>query len=256
MATSIATDLRTPPRAWLKVVSVAIPLAWLVAVAAQATGEAGLLHHDALIEGGGSLWLALPSFLVAWQVMVIAMMLPASLPALRVFASASTSQERTRRAWPAFLGGYLAIWSVFGALAFAGDLVLHRTVDASPWLTANAWLISATLLATAGAYQFVPWKRRGLAACRHPSLTELPSRAGLSPSRMGVRHALDCVASSAGLMLVMFAAGFANLWWMVAIALVMAYETTGRHGRTVASLAGGVLLVLAVFVVSSSAQVV
>ena len=73
---------------------------------------------------------------------------------------------------------------------------------------------------------------------------------------MGLRHALDCLGSSGALMLVMFAAGFANLWWMAILAVVMAYEATGRHGRTVASLAGGGLLFLAVVVVSSSSQVV
>ena len=57
-------------------------------------------------------------------------------------------------------------------------------------------------------------------------------------------------------MLVMFAAGFADLWWMAGLALVMAYEASGRHGRTVASVAGGGLLFLAVLVVSSSAQVI
>ena len=80
--------------------------------------------------------------------MVVAMMLPASLPAFGVFADGSAARNGSRRAWPAFLGGYLAIWCVFGAVAFMGDLVLHRTVDASPWLTANAWLISASLLAS------------------------------------------------------------------------------------------------------------
>jgi predicted metal-binding membrane protein len=257
MASSIATDVDLARRStWLRVVVVAIAAAWLVAVVAQSTGDAGLLHHDALIEGGGPFWLALLAFLLAWQVMVVAMMLPASIPALRVFAAGSAERRGPARAWLAFLGTYLAVWSGFGALAFVGDFVLHRTVDANLLLTANAWLISATLLAAAGAYQFAPWKRRSLAACRHPSLTELSSRAGSSPGRMGFRHALDCLGSSGALMLVMFAAGFANLWWMAAIAVAMAYETTGRHGRTVASIAGGCLLFLAVLVVSSSSRVI
>ena len=257
MASSITTAVdRARLAAWLRVVAVAIATAWLVAVVAQSTGDAGPLHHDALIEGGGPIWLALLAFLLAWQVMIVAMMLPASIPALTVFAAGSAERRGAARAWLAFLGTYLAVWSGFGALAFVGDVVLHRTIDASPWLMANAGLISATLLAAAGAYQFAPWKRRSLAACRHPSLTELPSRAGSSPGRMGLRHALDCLGSSGALMLVMFAAGFANLWWMAAIAVVMAYETTGRHGRAVASIAGGGLLFLAVLVVSSSSRVI
>ena len=43
-------------------------------------------------------------------------------------------------------------------------------------------------------------------------------------------------------MLLMFAEGFANLWWMVALAALMVYEATGRHGQRAAS-AAGVLLV-------------
>jgi hypothetical protein len=44
----------------------AIAAAWAVAVAAQATGRARLLHHDALAEGGPPLWAALGLFLLAW----------------------------------------------------------------------------------------------------------------------------------------------------------------------------------------------
>jgi predicted metal-binding membrane protein len=29
----------------------------------------------------------------------------------------------------------------------------------------------------------------------------------------------------------MFAEGFANLWWMIALTALMVYETAGRHGR-------------------------
>ena len=48
-------------------IPVAIAVAWIVAIVAQATGTARFLHHDALIEGGPPLWVALPIFVVAWQ---------------------------------------------------------------------------------------------------------------------------------------------------------------------------------------------
>ena len=98
----------------------------------------------------------------------------------------------------AFLGRLLATGASSGHVAFTGDLVLHRTVDASPWLTANAWLISATLLASGGRLSIRPMEATQLAACRHPSLAALPSRAGSNPARMGFRHALDCLGSSGG----------------------------------------------------------
>ena len=57
------------------------------------------------------------------------MMLPSSLPLVRLFAVASPGQPRPRAAMAAFLGGYALVWSAFGALAFMGDLGIHTTVD-------------------------------------------------------------------------------------------------------------------------------
>ena len=65
--------LGTPPA-----VLGAIALAWALAVAAQATGRGRLLGHDDLIHSGLPLWAALGLHLLAWQVMVAAMMLPSS----------------------------------------------------------------------------------------------------------------------------------------------------------------------------------
>ena len=46
-------------------------------------------------------------------------------------------------------------------------------------------------------------------------------------------------------MLVMFAAGMANLWWMAALTALMAYEKLGRDGERAAVVAGFALLGLA-----------
>lgn len=235
---------------WLTVIVGVIGSAWLIAVLAQVTGNAGVLHHHALIEGGPPLWMALPLFLVAWQVMIAAMMLPASLPAVRVVARMSARADSARLAIAEFLAAYAVVWTLFGLMAFLGDVAVHHVVDATPWLEERPWLIEASILMLAGAYQFVPLKRRGLTACRHPAGT-LQGGAGIEPSatRLGFQHAIDCVACSWALMLLMFAAGFANLGWMAALAAVMAYETVGRHGRRTASVVGILMLGLAGLVV-------
>jgi predicted metal-binding membrane protein len=243
-------------------IAVTIGAAWLLAVAAQLSGQAGLLHHHHLIgDGALPLWLAALAFLGSWQVMVAGMMLPASLPAIRAFtirrasgrgASAGTSVV-------GFLLAYVLVWTAFGIVAFFGDAELHRTVHATPWLAQRQWLIEAGVLVLAGAYQFLPWKRRGLAACRHPAGRVSGDGSGNGPGdgggedgfAAGFRHGVDCLASSWALMLLMFAAGFANLAWMAILAAVMAYEAAGRHGQRVASVFGLVLLALAIAVVWS-----
>ena len=49
-------------------------------------------------------------------------------------------------------------------------------------------------------------------------------------------------------MLLAFAAGVANLWWMAALTALMVYEKLGRHGPCAVPVAGVVLLTLAALV--------
>jgi predicted metal-binding membrane protein len=236
---------RVATAAWqLRALSAAIVAAWLVAAGAQLSGHATLLHHHTLIEGGSPLRVALPFFLLGWQVMIAAMMLPASLPSIGVFNAGLARPEGRRRGMAAFLASYALVWSLFGLVAFLGDDVLHHIVDATPWLAARPWLIEAAVVAIAGAYQLTPLKRRWLAACRHPAALLSSDATALHRARwVGLDHALACLGSSWALMLLMFAEGFANLWWMVALTAVMVYETTGRNGQWVATTIGIALLV-------------
>ena len=230
-------------------VTAAIAAAWLLAVGAQLTGEATLLHHHTLIEGGAPLWIALALFLLGWQVMIAAMMLPASLPSIGAFSAAAP--RRRRHALAGFLATYALAWSTFGVLAFMGDDILHHIVDATPWLAERPWLIEASILALAGAYQFSRFKRHGLAACRHPAaLAESSEAASRGSFQLGLDHGLACLGSSWALMLLMFAEGFANLGWMAVLAAVMVYEATGRHGPRAAQAVGVVLVFAALATVS------
>jgi predicted metal-binding membrane protein len=233
-------------RIWLTIAG-----AWLVIVIAQASGNAAALHHHQLIEGRTPVTIAIAIFLIAWLVMIVAMMWPASLPAVNAFRRTSPNLLRPRLAVATFLGTSAIVWAGFGLAAFVGDVVVHHIVDTSPWLGARSWLIEAGVLATAGAYQFMPLKRRYLAACRRPGdrvTSSVPS--GSSAIGLGLRHGLDCLGSSWALMLVMFASGFASASLMAALTLLMAYEATGRHGERAATAAGVVLLLAALATLS------
>ena len=225
----------------------AIAAAWTVAAGAEATGAADALHHDALIEGGPPLWAALLLFLGAWQAMVAAMMLPSSLPLLRLFDLVSRRQERAGRARAAFLGGYVAVWTGFGVLAFLGDVAVHRAVEAVPAVAERPWLVAGSALALAGAFQFSELKEQCLSKCRQPG-PYLLARYRHGPAaafKLGFGHGLFCLGCCWALMLVMFAAGVAVLWWMAALTAVMVYEKTGRHGARLTPVVGVALLALA-----------
>src|SRR6201999_275870 len=141
------------------------------------------------------LGLALLLFLPAWQVMIAAMMVPSSLPLVRMYAAASAGAPERSRSLAAFLGGYALVWSAFGALAFVGDAGIHASVNASPWMDANQWLIAPSVLMLAGAVQFTPLKDACLRACRHPA-SFLQRHYGRGPRAglmLGLRHAVFCV---------------------------------------------------------------
>jgi len=131
---------------------------------------------------------------------------------------------------------------------FAGDAILHRVVDATPWLAARPWLIDAAVIGLAGAYQLTSFKRRSLDACRHPTTLLAAGRGhavGIIRGGPGVAHAVACLAASWALMLLMFAEGFSNPIPMLGLAVAMTYETTGRYGHLVRIAAGAGLLWLA-----------
>ncbi len=221
-------------------------LAWLVAIGSQLTGTAPLLHHHALIEDGPPILIAVALFLLGWQVMLAGMMLPASLPTLDILAARLPTAGSIRTPI-GLVVGFAGVWTLFGLAAFGGDFVVHHVVDASPWLAARPWLVEGGVLALAGTYQLSPWKRRRLEACRHPGhLVARIEAAGTTSVQLGVRHGLDCIGSSWGLMLLMFAEGFANLAWMAALTAVMVLESTGRQGARLANVVGIALLALSV----------
>jgi len=227
---------------------VGIAAAWAAAIGAQVAGVAALASHDSLLTGDRPPFVvAALVALLAWQVMIAAMMLPSSLPLIRLFEAASRTQERVRRVRAAFLAGYAAVWTGFGALAFLGDDALHHTVDATPWLEARPWLIGGSVLAMAGAFQFSDLKDKCLSKCRHPApyLLAHYRRGTAGAFRLGSGHGLFCLGCCWALMLVMFAAGVAMLWWMAALTAVMVYEKTGRYGRAVTPVVGVTLLALA-----------
>jgi predicted metal-binding membrane protein len=196
---------------------------------------------------------ALGLFLLAWQLMIVAMMLPSSLPLIRLFSRASANQPRPTRAMGAFLGGYAAVWTWFGVIAFLGDMGVHRLVGRWAWLAARPSLIGGAVLLLAGGFQFSKLKDRCLRVCRHPAgyLLQHYRRGTRAAFRLGAGHGVFCVGCCWALMLVAFAAGVANLWWMAALTAVMVFEKTGRGGRRGVRPIGLGLIVLGVLMLAA-----
>lgn len=229
----------------------AVATAWTLALLLPLLGHGELVSHHAILEGT-----RLPStttlliFLLAWQVMTGAMMLPSSLPMVRLFARVSQGQAHPALAVAAFLAAYFAVWTGFALLALMGDAGLHRLIGTWTWLGDRPWLIAGFVLVIAGAFQFSPLKERCLEGCRHPAqfIWRFYARGVGSAWRLGVRHGLFCLGCCWALMLTMFAVGVGNLSWMAGLTGVMLIEKTTRRGQRLVPVVGGALLLWGVLI--------
>lgn len=227
------------------IVLATVACAWGLMLGLIVFDQAALIDHDAVFEDTtlpGPVAIAL--FLIVWQLMTAAMMLPTSLPMLQAFARVVRGQPNPRAGLAAFVAGYAAIWTAFAVLALLGDAGLHWLVDRWTWLDERPWLISGGLLMGAGAFQFSPLKERCLAECRSPlQFLWRHYRSGIGGSwRLGVRHGLFCLGCCWALMLIMFAVGVGSLAWMAGLTGVMVIEKTSRFGRRLVPAVGTALL--------------
>jgi Predicted metal-binding integral membrane protein (DUF2182) len=212
-------------------------LGWLVLLGFAATGNGAVIRHDRLLQGGPPLWLATIWFVAGWQVMVAAMMVPASV---RAFACVNVGRARAR-----FAGAYFAVWTAFGLALFFLDATVHATVNSWPWLATHPWLIAGTTLVVAGTYQLSDVKAQGLASCRRAEHVA-NSDGGYAG---GTHHGLDCIRASGGLMLLVFALGSGSVFTMGAITVLMLWEATPWGSSSVKPV-GYALIALAVFVMA------
>jgi predicted metal-binding membrane protein len=186
------------------------------------------------------------SFLLSsamWMLMATAMMLPSAAPMIRTYCEIADTAEAKGEAvvHPLVLvAGYLAVWLVASA-AFAGlSLALQRGVGSLAALAAPA------ALGLAGLYQFSRLKQACLDKCRNP-FAILFSRWSDRPARilrLGAEQGLWCLGCCWALMLVTFAVGIMNLFWMALIGLFAIVEKQW-DGRLAGRLAGAILLVWA-----------
>ncbi len=231
------------------IVSVAlIVLAWIALLVWGMSPWARYLSHDAvdLILHGSGVWVA-GLFVGGWTLMVIAMMLPASLPLILLFRRMTVRHADRGILLGMLIGGYLVVWVAFGVAVHAADLGIHQVAAATTFLTAHPWVLVAGIFAVAGGYQFTEMKYRCLDKCRSPMSFITSYWRGSAEWRnsltLGIHHGIFCVGCCWSLMLLMFAVGHGNLGWMLVLGVVMGAEKNLKKGRALAKPLGIGLLI-------------
>lgn len=147
-----------------------------------------------------------PARVLAWALMVVAMMVPLVIGAVRTTAARSLWQRRDR-AIACFLTGYLGVWLVAGVAVTAALAALR------PELWPHPDMVAAAAFGAAALWQLTPFKSFALSACHRT--------APLAPD--GWRGYRDCASFG-------FTIGrgcFLSCWVMMLACTVAGHNTLG-----------------------------
>ncbi len=198
--------------------------------------------------------LSVPIYMATWLTMMVAMMFPAVAPVVVTFARVAHARHEASLTVPAFVGGYLGVWTAAGLIPLALYLSSRGMVAGMSASPPGAVAIGAVLF-VAGIYQFTPWKATCLRACRsaiglvmnHDFRTGAPGA-----FRAGASHGAYCLGCCWALMAVLIVVGLMSLPVMAALTVLFVAEKNWRYGAGLSRVAGATAAVGGLAVVASA----
>ena len=171
-------------------------------------------------------------FVSSWTAMMVAMMVPATLPLIllyRTVARQRLSLLQARVGMAALLVGYIAVWAAAGVPVYVYALSAQS-------IGRVAAVLPAVLLVIGGVYQFTSLKRSCHARCSSPLffLMQKWKPGTVGALRLGVLHGIDCLGCCAGLMIGLVALGMMNLALVFTVALIIFAEKTLPESHRIA----------------------
>jgi predicted metal-binding membrane protein len=234
--------------------------------AAGSDGTSGMANMDGMsgmaasgMTGGGWTWNAFATFLVAWAVMMMAIMFPAAAPMLLLFHKVSAQRRAGGSAFVptwVFAAGYLLVWTAIGVLTWVLIQLASNVAGRLGGTTRDTWAPRAlgAVLVVAGLYQLTPLKRVCLDHCRTPLGFVMGHWRDGCPGalRMGIVHGAYCLGCCWALFAVLVAAGVMSLAWMALLTLVVFAEKVLPLGRRAPAVAGIAFVALGVLVAADA----
>ena len=216
--------------------------------------DAGEMAAMGMAGAGWSLT-GLIAFVVAWAVMMAAMMFPAAAPMLLLYRTVATQRQKSGGAlaptW-VFAAGYLLVWTAVGALTWGLVQALSDLASRLSAAERATWAPVAlgAVLVVAGLYQLTPLKQVCLDQCRSPFAFIMQHwRSGYGGAlRMGMVHGFSCLGCCWALFAVLVAAGVMSLAWMLLLTLVVFSEKVLPGGQRLSQVVGAVFLLLGIVV--------
>jgi predicted metal-binding membrane protein len=247
--------LTTVVVAWLLIVSLEPAVlagsggspAWLVLRLAQAVCGA---------TGGADGARMFAQHLAIWELMVIAMMGPASVPLLNALVAATRIDCKKHALRTAAICGYVVAWNIFGLAAWTATTGFRLLGSRFAFAEGNDIFLASILVFVAGGYQISKLKGKFLVKC---SFERLSKKLGsLKKVRLrdfiyiGMREGLNSISCCWALMLIMFVGGADGCRYMLLVTAVMLIEQHNFWGLSGRILSGIALIAVAGTLVSQT----
>ncbi len=194
------------------------------------------------------------SFLGAWIVMMVAMMLPSLAPMLWRYREAVRGTDDTRLGWLTILvgTGYFFVWTVIGIAVFALGAAAAAIETRLPALTRAVPIAAGVVVLLAGALQFTRWKAHHLACCRAaPGGGCMLSPDAGTAWRHGLRLGRHCGYCCANLMAILAVIGM-DLGTMAAVTAAVTAERLAPASDHVARAIGAVVVGAGLYLIAAA----
>ena len=181
------------------------------------------------------------SFLGAWVVMTVAMMLPSLIPMLRRYRQGVERTGEIHLGWLTGLvgAGYFSIWTVIGMALFPLGAALTAIEMDHPALMPAIPIAISTVVLIAGAIQLSSWKARQLFLCRRASTFSADAPTAW---RHGLHVGLLCSRSCANLMAILLVIGVMDAHAMAVVTVAITLERLVPSSAQVARAIGALLV--------------
>ena len=184
-----------------------------------------------------------------WFFMMIAMMLPTTIPFIMMFNKISEERKKHQYIYSLtinFFLSYLLVWALFSFIVTIIHFLLLKLNILNPHSLRVGNLIGGLLFVFAGIYQMTSYKEACLKYCRNP--IELLSGKKIFHNfgafYIGFKHGIFCVGCCWVLMLLLFYSGIMNILWIMSLSLYVLAEKYIASGKKLSSLAGLLLILI------------
>jgi predicted metal-binding membrane protein len=180
-----------------------------------------------------------------WLVMMVGMMTPSVAPMVFLYVAVGRSNVGKGTSFgpaSAFLAGYLLSWAAFSAVATLLQWLLESRALITPMMAGTSRPIAGAVLIAAGIYQWLPIKHACLSQCRAP-LSFIQRQGGFQASargslRLGVLHGWYCIGCCWAVMILLFAFGVMNFYWIAGLMIFVLVEKIVPYAGVVSRVAG------------------